>query len=628
MIYTITIRNTSTPTTDAYDVWVNDPLPKVSTTDNRSLITSPTITSVTGGDPLNFQLTGSDAGGWILSNVSSFDLLVGQTITITIQGNLLQVDPPAVSADQLIKNIVDMTWTSLDGSPGQISIYAATSTERDGTGGVNDYATNDDADIRIENIVFSKQLIDLDGNVLSAQDVRIGETIKYRITFTIPRDVFLNNLTFTDTLDDGLAYVSCSTITAQAGLISSLANGFSCANDTITVTNNGKNIGIGFGDVQNTDLNSPQSIVLEYTAIVLNTTFNDRGDTLNNQVTTNFSVNSGLTTLNASAPNVTINEPTLSVMKDVVPTSADAGDIITFTLTVTSQSGTNFNDAYDVELEDVLPSGLTYVPGSFINTSGVAPTSGPAYNAGTTTFTAGWDVFPPGQSSVFTFQATLDQVVVPNQVITNVADLNWTSMPGTVSDPSPFNVSDCERTGNTADCGGSANDYSDDDPASVTVGDVSFTKTLTGTSATHTNGNNLTIGEIASFALTITLPEGTIPSLTVIDQIPSGMAYVANSFSIDDSSFDGSYSTPVVSPAADTNGTNGQDLVIEFGEVVTNATPGTENNILVINLQAVVLNVIGNQAGLNLVNTSSYQIGSNPVVPSDPINLCQLLNLS
>ena len=162
MIYTITIRNTGTPTTDAYDVWVNDPLPKVSTTDSRSLIISPTITSVTGSDPLNFQLTGSDAGGWILNNVNSFDLLVGQTITITIQGNLLLVDPPAVSADQLIRNIVDMTWTSLDGNPGQISIYSATSsTERDGSGGINDYATIADADIRIENIVFSKQLIDL-----------------------------------------------------------------------------------------------------------------------------------------------------------------------------------------------------------------------------------------------------------------------------------------------------------------------------------------------------------------------------------------------------------------------------------------------------------------------------------
>src|SRR5690606_19007568 len=119
----------STPTTDAYDVTITDPLPKVSATDSRSLITTPTITSVIGSDPFNFQLTGSDAGGYILENVNSFDLLVGQTITITIQGNLLLVDPPAVSADQLIRNIVDMTWTSLDGNPGQISIYATTSKE-------------------------------------------------------------------------------------------------------------------------------------------------------------------------------------------------------------------------------------------------------------------------------------------------------------------------------------------------------------------------------------------------------------------------------------------------------------------------------------------------------------------
>ncbi|MDO9084700.1 MAG: sortase [Anaerolineaceae bacterium] len=622
VIYTITIRNTSTPTTDAYDVWVNDPLPKVDPPgDPRSLITDPIISAVTGTNPANFSLSGSNASGWILNNVNSIDLLVGQTITITIQGPLLLVDPPAVSADQLIKNIVDMTWTSLPGSPGLISIYSSSSTERDGTGGVNDYATNDDADIRIENIVFSKQLIDQAGNVLTGQDVRIGETIKYRITFTLPRDVYLTNLTFTDTLDDGLAFAACSSITAEAGLVSSLTDGFDCSNATITVTNNGKNLGIGFGNVQNTNLNSPQSIILEYTAIVLNTTFNDRGDALNNQVIANFSVNAGTTTLNASAPNVTINEPTLSVLKGADPTTADAGDTITFTLTVTSQSGTNFNDAYDVGLEDVLPSGFTYVLGSFANTSGLAPTTAPAYDDGTRTFTAGWNVFPPGQTSTFTFQAIINASVVPNQVITNIVDLNWTSMPGTVSNPTPYNEFDCERTGNTGDCGGSANDYSDDDTASVTVDDVSFTKTLTGTSATHTSGNDLTIGEIASFALTITLPEGTIPSLTMIDQIPAGMAYVANSFSIDNSNFDGSYGAPVVTPLANTNGADGQDLVIEFGEVVTNATPGTVNNVLVINLQAVVLNVTGNQAGVNLINTSSYQIGSNPVIPSNPITM-------
>ncbi len=80
--------------------------------------------------------------------------MVGDIITITIQGNLLQVVPPAVSADQLIQNIVDMNWSSLPGNPGQISIYSPDSKERDGSGGVNDYATIADADIRIENIVF------------------------------------------------------------------------------------------------------------------------------------------------------------------------------------------------------------------------------------------------------------------------------------------------------------------------------------------------------------------------------------------------------------------------------------------------------------------------------------------
>ncbi len=193
-------------------------------------------------------------------------------------------------------------------------------------------------------------------------------------------------------------------------------------------------------------------------------------------------------------------------------------------------------------------------------------------------------------------------------------------MPETISIPPTDSEFDCERTGNPTDCGGAANDYTDDDSAVVTVDNVVFAKTLSDTSAIHTSGNNLTIGEVASFALTITLPEGTIPSLTVTDFIPDGMAYVANSFSID-SPISMVFSPPTVTPTATTNGTDGQDLVIQFGVITTTATPGTGNNILVINFNAVVLNVIGNQASLNLVNTSSYKIGTNLPVSSNAVTM-------
>ncbi len=627
VVYTITINNPATGSTDAYDLVINDLLPKVDPEadpqDNRSLIVDPEIDSVTGGNVADYQLVGSNAGGWLLENINPLTVPVNHTITIVIKGTLLQVVPPAVSADQLIKNIVDMTWTSLPGNPGQVSTYATDSRERDGSGGVNDYATDSDADIRIENIVFSKELIDFGNppNVLSGQDVRIGEIIRYRVTFQIPRDVYLNDLTFADTLDDGLAYVTCSAINAESDLVSDLTNAFSCSNGTIAITNNGMNLAIGFGNVKNENLNQSRSIVVEYDVIVLNTSSNQRDGLRNNAVTANFTVNGDSTTLNTNAPDVTINEPDLTIDKQASPTVGDAGDVITFTVTVNSQSGTNYNDAYDVVWEDVIPTGFTYVTGSAAYVSGETLTSGPTYDTGTKTLSAGWGVFPPGSSSVITFQATLDGDVLPNQVINNAVDLYWTSMPGTVDNPSPHTDLDCERTGKSSECGGDANTYHDDDQATVTVNAVEFMKGLTATSADHTTGNNLTIGEVATFSLTITLPEGTIPTLNVTDQIPTGMAYVANSLVFDHTGFGGSYDTPVVTPAANTNGTNGQDLQIVLNNVIVPATTGTVNNVLVIRFNAVVLNVIGNQAGNNLVNSASYQIGTQPAVSSNNVTM-------
>lgn len=628
VVYTLTITNSSE--TDAFDTILTDALPKVDPPgDPRSLITSPSITSaissVAGNVAGNFTLNGDNASGWVLNTIADFNVIVGETITIVIEGPLLQVNPPAVSADQLITNEVDMTWTSLDGTPGQISIYATDSVERDGTdgtGGLNDYASSDDADIRVENITLSKQLINLgDGTVLAGQDVRIGDTIGYRVTFTIPRDVFLTDLTFDDVMDAGLAFVDCESITADAALVSSLTDAFTCSNATIAVTNNGENLDIGFGDVDNTDLNNAHTIVLEYSAVVLNLTTNDRNDTLDNQVSANFTVNGGTTTLNASAPDVTINEPTLTVEKIVDQSTGDAGNTVQFTITIESLTGTNFNDAYNVVVEDIVPDGLTYVGGSFTHTSGLVPTTGPTYTGGTNTLSAEWDVFAPGQTSVFTYQAVINATVAPNQEINNIAEITWTSMPGVITNPSVYNDLDCERTGDISGCGTTANDYSDDSTATVTVNDVQFDKTLTSTSASHTSGNDLTIGERASFALTIVLPEGSIPSLTVTDLIPSGMAYVANSFAIDTTNYNGTYDPPVVTPLAGTDGANGQDLVIEFGQIITTNDNDTTNNTLVINLDAVVLNTLPNQSGVNLVNQGSFQIGTNPVVNSNTVTM-------
>jgi len=67
------------------------------------------------------------------------------------------------------------------------------------------------------------------------------------------------------------------------------------------------------------------------------------------------------------------------------------------------------------------------------------------------------DVLPTGCSASFTYTATLTMDASALQAITNTANIDWSSLPGNVSGQTSYEGTpslDCERTGNTADCGG------------------------------------------------------------------------------------------------------------------------------------------------------------------------------
>ncbi len=120
------------------------------------------------------------------------------------------------------------------------------------------------------------------------------------------------------------------------------------------------------------------------------------------------------------------------------------------------------------------------------------------------------DHLPLGCSATFTYTATLNVSVTPGQVITNTANIDWTSLPGPITDPSPYNDLDCERSGDAEACGAAANDYRASDPATVTIRPATFAKSIISTGINNTNNNNLqvVIGETIDYRLVLTVPEG------------------------------------------------------------------------------------------------------------------------
>ncbi|MDF3934568.1 VCBS domain-containing protein, partial [Pseudomonas citronellolis] len=143
-------------------------------------------------------------------------------------------------------------------------------------------------------------------------------------------------------------------------------------------------------------------------------------------------------------------------------------------------------------------------------------------------------------------------------------------------------------------------------------------------SASHTTGSNLVVGESMLYDIVVKLPEGSTVNLSIDDLIPPGMRL--------DTSFNGGLGYQLIVTAAGSGGSLGQDFAgnvvisgisgvggtlgvdgvdarFAFSAFSTSADNNTGNNTFVIRVQLVVSNVIANQANRSLQNSAnlSYQ---------------------
>jgi len=308
----------------------------------------------------------------------------------------------------------------------------------------------------ITNSGFAKTIINTSETFTNNDDVAIGEIVTYQISIDLPVGIALNNVTLTDQMQKGLAYVDCLSVMVAgvdmtgticpAAVVSSITDpGDSAANPA----NPGRQVDFSIGNIA--AQTSAATIVVQYRAIVLDVIENQAGGTLHNNVT--WAWTGGSTT--ASAPDVRILEPELSIDKTAIPASnVTIGTPVQFTLTIahTAQSTT---DAFDVVLTDILPPTLEYIPCSITYVSGLPPTSPapPAYcPAAATDLVLVWDSFPLGSTSTITFNARL--LASP---AVNSANVAWTSLPidpavgGLPVQLSPHNSESTERWYDPAD---------------------------------------------------------------------------------------------------------------------------------------------------------------------------------
>ena len=276
-------------------------------------------------------------------------------------------------------------------------------------------------------------------------------------------------------------------------------------------------------------------------------------------------------------------------------TNADAGDIETFAMVVENY-GSSTDGAFDVMLQDVLPTGFV-IPTAGLNlevTNGAGQAL--AYTDTLVNGTLDITLTDPGQYqgalasnnatsganiAVITYDLQLENnIPVPNDQLTNTATVtNFAALAGGTND-----------TGTEAASNLTAS-------ATVTTAFPTVVKSLVATDQTFTSGSNLAIGEQGTYDITLTLPEGQTTNLDLSDVLPTGLGLVSAS---------------VLSVGADLSGSligaaptiSGNALSIDFGNVLDTPT-GVSNagDQIVVQVVGVAEANAGLTAGKTLTNT-------------------------
>ncbi|MGY3855943.1 VCBS domain-containing protein [Aeromonas intestinalis] len=143
-------------------------------------------------------------------------------------------------------------------------------------------------------------------------------------------------------------------------------------------------------------------------------------------------------------------------------------------------------------------------------------------------------------------------------------------------------------------------------------------------SAGHTSGNVLVIGESMGYDIRVTLPEGSTQQLQITDLIPPGFRLDTSynggkGYELITTGFGGTISDPTLSGSG--LGTNDADALFSFNVSSATADNNQGNNSFTIRLRLVADNVMSNQPGTHLSNGASlhYQDPDGDVAAGAPI---------
>ncbi len=692
---TVTITNTGDATNNtasAYNLQVLDDL----------IGSNMTFLNVVGGTdpPDNIDVATLGANQPIFSwNNTNPDFAIAPTEVKTFTFRV-QVDN-VVQPHEVLDNTIEARWTSLpdnvaindidSGGARIIAVDGDALGMRNGQlSGVspasanppNDYNDTASASVLVPELTIVKNDIDPTTDLLIETVPTIGEHKKFQLVIDIPEGI-TNNVIIADNLDAlagaGESYViendatyditysfpGISTINGDAPSEAAFVAGNANATDGFPIDESSGVVTwtIGTVDTDSEDDNdvnpntvNPQ-IIITYYARINNDVNTDVGDDLQNAANLSYINGEDSSTENRTdnTPLITVLEPNLTVTKTVSNITSpsngpDGGDILEYIITI---NNTGNATAFDTNIIDNLPAGLlrdtTFTPtatgGSYPSFEAVplnTPNSPLIWGRGNTTTLPGGDEsldILAGGSLILTYRTVVQNVVEPNQVLTNTVVVDWTSLNG---------VNSLERFGTGgADCSASVapNDYCISNTATTTVPNlINITKTYNNDTFAPTTDANLRIGDIVQYTINLELQEGTLQGdatnfITLLDRIPNGMEFLqvvsVNGLTSAPYSSAGVFTHADISAPLVTTGGGSNSITWTLGDAsgITNVAdnnPANDNFIIVYQAQVVndelpipqnTSTILLNTANLNFVdvnNVANIAVDTESITALEP----------
>ena len=544
--YTLTLRHAPGSTAPAYDLVIADTLADEALSLVPGTVTTSAGTVVTGNDPGDTSVA-----------VSVDELAVGEVVTVTFAAWVAATAPTGAT-------VLNTATAAFDTSPGP---------------GGQPGSVTDTAAVPLAP-GFAKTIVSTSIAETAADSVTVGERITYELVATLPQGA-VGDLVISDLLPPGLVPLAATVVSVGSGI----TGGALAPGDSGTIA--GQAVRFEFGTVVNASgpaIGAEDQVTVRIVAEVADIPAVRDGAILANDARLDYAIR-GETGREEDRVAVLVVEPALAIGKTVDRPAGDAGDLFTFTVTITpSGSG----PAFDIVVTDTLPFPLVVEPGSLATTLGTATVIGDTIRIDIPV------LLPTDPAVIVTFQARFGESIEPGQIVTNNATVSYASSPGPIGRPGS-------------------------DSASATlVGafPIALEKTIVATSLPETGSDlfdpdrpDLAIGEVATYRIVATLGEGT-QRVVITDTLPPGL--------VPETAVITAVGAGLPPGLVGTSGViAGQSVSFDLGTIVSAGNNDPSDDTITIEITARVADVPSNQSGTLLANDAALTVTA-PTAPGNP----------